>query len=73
MKLPKPAHKFGYTLSQVEEICRDRLISMDDFWNAFGVNTCTKDEKLGVIYYPNDIERVLWKLKAPCGKAHLWD
>lgn len=73
MKIPKPAHKDGYTRKQVDEICTVRNIESGDFWKAFGVNTCVRDEKMGIIYYRSDIERALWKLKAPSGKFHLED
>jgi hypothetical protein len=73
IELPTPAHGYGYTRAQVEGICREREIPMDRFWDAFGVNTCMLDEKLGTIYYRSDIERALYILRAPSGKPHLWD
>ena len=59
MKLPKPKHKYGYTKNQINHICKKYKISQNKFWKTFGVNTCLLDEKLGVIYYPVDVERTL--------------
>jgi len=72
-KLPKPAHKFGYTRAQVDEIITMRGIEPCAFWEAWGVNTCVRDPEMGTIYYPVDIERALWKLGALGGRAHLED
>lgn len=72
-ELPKPLHEYGYTKDQVKEIYRSRKIHYKTFWKAFGVNTCMRDEKLGTIFYPCDIERALYKLRQPGGKFHLED
>ena len=71
--LPKPEHDSGYTQKQIKEICAERGITDDEFEEAFGVNTCLLDDKLGVIYYPCDVERALYKLGKKDGKYHLWD
>lgn len=71
--LPKPEHEYGYTKKQVLQICRERKIHHKKFWSAFGVNTCMFDKKLGVIYYPCDVERTLYKLGHKDGVNHLWD
>lgn len=68
MNLPEPAHEFGYTEDQIHQICKERNIFIDDFWDKFGVNTCALDEKLGRIYYPCDVQRALWNLNKPGGK-----
>lgn len=70
MKLPKPAHKFGYTSKQVDEICEKAGVPREEFGEAFGINTCFHDEKLGTIYYGCDIERALWVLGKNGGKYH---
>lgn len=73
LKLPRPDHKYGYTSKLVDKICKDRGITREQFGEAFGINTCVHDKKLGTIYYGCDIERALHILKAPSGKAHGWD
>lgn len=72
VKLPKPAHKYGYTHEQLQKIKRKAGITDEQFSEAFGANTCVHDEKLGTIFYKCDIERALWKL-GKGGKAHAWD
>ena len=72
IKLPKPAHKHGYTEKQLENIKRKAGVTDDKFSEAFGVNTCMWDEKLGTIFYKSDIERALWKL-GKGGRYHEWD
>lgn len=71
--LPQPIHKYGYTKEQVLQICRERKIHHKKFWAAFGVNTCMLDKKLGVIYYPCDIERTLFNFGQKDGINRLWD
>lgn len=71
--LPKPEHKYGYTKKQIMKICKDRKISVAIFWEEFGVNTCMVDKKLGIIYYPCDVEKTLYHLGHKDGVNHLWD
>lgn len=73
MSLPKPAHKYGYTGEQVKQICRERKIHHKTFSKAFGANTVAVDKKLGVIYYPCDVERALYQLGKQDGVNHQWD
>jgi len=71
--LPKPEHLMGYTKRQVLQICQERKIHPKKFWSAFGVNTVAIDDKLGVIYYPVDVKKVLYELGDKDGEYSAWD
>lgn len=73
MTLPKPIHKHGYVAEQLDVILAERGISREDFNRAFGINTCALDDELGVIVYPEDVERALWLLGHKEGVYHAWD
>jgi hypothetical protein len=73
-KLPKPPHEIGYTRHEVAEICQELEIDLSDFWEAFGINTCSMCDKCGrVLYYRCDVEAALYQLGHPLGEPHLWD
>ena len=71
--LPTPQHPYGYTKKQILQICRERKIHHATFWKAFGVNTCTVDDKLGTIYYPVDVKKALYELGHKDGEYSAWD
>ncbi len=73
-KLPKPRYKQGYTEPELRRICKHLLISIESFWEAFGINTCglSKSGKT-TYYYVCDVEKALYKLGSKLGKDHLWD
>lgn len=72
-KLPKPKNKYGYPLSQINQILKKLDISHEEFNEAFGVNTCAIGETGEIILYPDDVERALYVLEHKLGKHHLWD
>jgi hypothetical protein len=74
MSLPKPKDTRGYTTKEIKKICKDRKISMPDFNDAFGVNTCCYDKKSDTYYfYIYDVERALYNLRNKDGIFHCWD
>jgi len=72
--LPPPDHEQGYTDLYLD-LCLIMLgINSDNFWKAFGVNTCAYDKKKKCsVYYPCDVERALHIMTHPAGKHHEWD
>ena len=71
--LPEPRNKRGYTGEEIERICRKKNIDPDDFWEAFGINTCSMDENGDTIFYTCDVEKALYLLKDIDGEFHEWD
>lgn len=69
--LPKPELKYGYSSSQIIRICRKAKISIFEFWEEFGVNTCAIDDGM-TCFYKCDVERTLHKLGFDT-PDHEWD
>ena len=63
----------GYTKKELISICKKRNINLNDFWEAFGINTCSIGEDGKPRYYRCDVERALWILNQKDGKQHAWD
>lgn len=53
-------HKYGYYGSTCENWAKQFGISKSRLWKAFGVNTCTWDDKKKMnVFYQCDIERAI--------------
>ena len=63
----------GYTSEEISKICKERKISSNKFWEAFGINTVAISKDGSYRYYRCDVEKALWTLKHKDGKFHLWD
>lgn len=63
----------GYTQKEIISICKKRNIDLNDFYEAFGVNTCSVGKDGTPRYYQWDIERALDILGHEDGKYHEWD
>lgn len=73
MKLPPPKSEMGYSDAEVRSICRARRIPVKTFWKAFGAGNTCAIENNEFRFYECDVERALWKLRAPGGIPHLED
>lgn len=57
LKLPKPAHEYGYTVAQIDNFMTEDEVRKFNKW-MYG-QTCMHDEDLGTIVYTCDVERFL--------------
>lgn len=72
-KLPKSKDPLGFTGEEIHGICKKSGVPLEDFWEAFGINTVCVRPDGKRLYYKCDVERALWKLNRPQGKYHEFD
>lgn len=69
LKIPKPSHKHGYTVAQIDNfMSEDEIRKFNEWMNG---QTCMQDEKLGTIIYAHDVERFLRLVRF--GTPTFWD
>ena len=73
MPLPKPKHRLGYDDKEIRRICKERKVTYNKFWEAFGVNTVAVAEDGKCRYYPCDVEKALFQLGKKDGVDLPWD
>lgn len=69
LKLPKPSHEYGYTVSQLDTFMSEDEISKFNKWMEG--QTCAYDQDLGCIVYACDVERFLRLVRF--GTPTYWD
>lgn len=69
LKLPKPAHEYGYTVSQIDSFMTEDETRKFNKWMTG--QTCMHDEDLGTIIYTADVERFLRRERF--GTSTYWD
>jgi len=73
-KLPKSKNPIGYTKVELQAILKELKIKYSIFSKAFGINTCSLNEKGETLYYHCDVERALWIIgNKLLGRHRMWD
>lgn len=68
MKLPEPAHKFGYTSEQIDEICKNLGVKREEFFKDDFIYTACLDPELGLITYARHVENSFYNIQRKRGE-----